>query len=141
MKKIVSKFIPLPRKDVDTDMIIPAEFLKTTSRDGLGEHLFARLREAEKDFPTERSIYRNAEILVARDNFGCGSSREHAAWALADRGIRVVIAPSFADIFKKNATSNNILPIELPELAVEWLLTLEERSLVLLWKLISIAKR
>lgn len=128
MKKIVSKFVPLPRKDVDTDMIIPAEYLKTTSRQGLGKHLFARLREEEADFVMDREIYQNAEILVARDNFGCGSSREHAAWALADRGIRVVIAPSFADIFRKNAINNNILPVVLPELAVEWLLTLEQRT-------------
>ena len=128
MKKIVSKFIPLPRKDVDTDMIIPAEYLRTTSKDGLGEHLFARLRQEDKNFCIDDELYNDAEVLVARDNFGCGSSREHAAWALQGRGIRAVIAPSFADIFRKNAINNGILPIVLPELAVEWLLTLEQRS-------------
>ncbi len=115
MKKINSKIIPLFRKDIDTDLIIPAEFLTVTDKIGLGKHLFARLREMEKDFPFNLAKYEGAEILVAGDNFGCGSSREHAAWALADWGIKVIIAPSFSDIFLSNAMKNGILPVILFE--------------------------
>lgn len=106
MKIVKSKIVPVGRKDVDTDLIIPAEFLTVTTRDGLGEHLFARVRD---ELELER--FKGREILVAGANFGCGSSREHAAWALADWGVKVVIAPSFADIFYNNALKNGILPV------------------------------
>ncbi len=110
---------PMPAANVDTDKIIPARFLKTIKRSGLGTHLFDGLRYlpdgAERpDFVLNQPAYRKAEILIAHDNFGCGSSREHAAWALLDFGIRCVIAPSFADIFHGNALKNGILPIALP---------------------------
>jgi 3-isopropylmalate/(R)-2-methylmalate dehydratase small subunit len=110
---------PLDLENVDTDKIIPARFLKTIKRTGLGVHLFDSLRYdstgAEKpDFVLNQPKYRHAEILIAGDNFGCGSSREHAPWALLDFGIRCVIAPSFADIFHGNCFKNGILPIALP---------------------------
>jgi 3-isopropylmalate/(R)-2-methylmalate dehydratase small subunit len=110
---------PLPTANVDTDQIIPARFLKTIKRTGLGKSLFAGLRYeadgAEKpDFVLNQEPYRKAEILIAHENFGCGSSREHAPWALLDFGIRCVIAPSFADIFHNNSYKNGVLPITLP---------------------------
>jgi 3-isopropylmalate/(R)-2-methylmalate dehydratase small subunit len=110
---------PLPLANVDTDKIIPARFLKTIKRTGLGEHLFDSLRfdgtGAERpDFVLNQPPYRQAEILIAHENFGCGSSREHAPWALLDFGIRCVIAPDFADIFHNNCFKNGILPIRLP---------------------------
>ena len=109
---------PLPLANVDTDKIIPARFLKTIKRSGLGVHLFASLRyendETEKpDFVLNAPQYRHAQVLIAHENFGCGSSREHAPWALLDFGIRCVIAPSFADIFFNNCFKNGILPIVL----------------------------
>jgi 3-isopropylmalate/(R)-2-methylmalate dehydratase small subunit len=108
----------LPMRDVDTDKIIPARFLKTIARTGLGRNLFDALRygadgREAPDFVLNREPWRGAEILIAHENFGCGSSREHAAWALLDFGIRCVIAPSFADIFTNNAFRNGILPIAL----------------------------
>ena len=114
---------PLNVANVDTDKIIPARFLKTIKRTGLGKSLFADMRyEADgsekADFVLNQTKYRHAEILVAGDNFGCGSSREHAPWALLDFGIRCVIAPSFADIFFNNCFKNGILPIALPEAVV-----------------------
>jgi len=110
---------PLPMANVDTDKIIPARFLKTIERSGLGIHLFDTLRYddggAERpDFILNQPFYRNAQILIAHENFGCGSSREHAPWALLDFGIRCVIAPDFADIFHGNCFKNGILPITLP---------------------------
>jgi 3-isopropylmalate/(R)-2-methylmalate dehydratase small subunit len=115
---------PLPMINVDTDMIIPKQFLKTIKRSGLGESLFFEMRYddagAEKpDFVLNREPYRGAQILIAGDNFGCGSSREHAPWALLDFGIRCVIAPSFADIFYNNCFKNGILPVVLPREQVE----------------------
>jgi 3-isopropylmalate/(R)-2-methylmalate dehydratase small subunit len=111
---------PLNVANVDTDMIIPARFLKTIKRTGLGVSLFANIRynadgSEKPDFVLNQPKYRKAEILVVGDNFGCGSSREHAPWALLDFGIRCVIAPSFADIFFNNCFKNGILPIALPE--------------------------
>ncbi|WP_421999700.1 3-isopropylmalate dehydratase small subunit [Reyranella sp.] len=111
---------PLPMANVDTDMVIPKDYLKVTDRTGLGRHLFAEMRYeangAERaDFVLNRPAWRKAEIIVALDNFGCGSSREHAAWALRDFGIRCVIAPSFADIFFNNCFKNGILPVALPK--------------------------
>jgi len=114
---------PLNVANVDTDKIIPARFLKTIKRTGLGKSLFADMRynadgSEKPDFVLNQAKYRHAQILVAGDNFGCGSSREHAPWALLDFGIRCVIAPSFADIFFNNCFKNGILPIPLPEAEV-----------------------
>jgi 3-isopropylmalate/(R)-2-methylmalate dehydratase small subunit len=111
---------PLNVDNIDTDKIIPARFLKTIKRTGLGKSLFADMRynadgSEKPDFVLNQEKYRHSEILVAGDNFGCGSSREHAPWALKDFGIRCVIAPSFADIFFNNSFKNGLLPITLPE--------------------------
>ena len=107
---------PLPLINVDTDMLIPKQFLKTIKRTGLGVHLFSEMRYDEdgkeiEEFVLNKVSYRSAEILVAGDNFGCGSSREHAPWALLDFGIKVIISSSFADIFYNNCFKNGILPI------------------------------
>ncbi len=118
---------PLSIINVDTDMIIPKQFLKTILRTGLGKNLFDEMRYddngAEKpDFVLNQEPYRHAEILIAGENFGCGSSREHAPWALLDFGLRCVIAPSFADIFYNNCFKNGILPIKLPQEQVSTLM-------------------
>jgi len=115
---------PLPLVNVDTDMIIPKQFLKTIKRSGLGVNLFEEMRynddgSEKPEFVLNNAAYRDAQILVAGDNFGCGSSREHAPWALLDFGIRAVIAPSFADIFFGNCFKNGILPIVLPQEIVD----------------------
>ena len=118
-RRITGVMAPLPMINVDTDMIIPKQFLKTVKRTGLGVHLFEDLRRDPEsgveidDFVLNRAPWREARILVAGDNFGCGSSREHAPWALLDFGIRCVIAPSFADIFHANCFKNGILPVVL----------------------------
>jgi len=116
--KIKSVAAPLPLINIDTDMIIPKQFLKTIKRSGLGKNLFDEMRYDEygqelENFVLNKKAYRNANILVAGDNFGCGSSREHAPWALVDFGIKVVISTSFADIFFNNCFKNGILPIQL----------------------------
>ncbi len=118
---------PLPLMNVDTDMIIPKQFLKTIKRTGLGEHLFYEMRyrvdgSRVDDFILHRAPYDKAKILISGANFGCGSSREHAPWALLDFGIRCIIAPSFADIFYNNCFKNGILPIVQPEAIVETLM-------------------
>ncbi len=117
---------PLPMVNVDTDKIIPKQFLKTIKRTGLSKGLFYELRFDEagnkKDFVLDQPAYKEARILVAGENFGCGSSREHAPWALLDAGIRCVIAPSFADIFYNNCLKNGILPIALPQEQVDLLM-------------------
>jgi len=113
--------VPFGLKNVDTDLIIPARFLKTTSRQGLGKGAFAALREDPANI-FDQPRYQGAPILIAGDNFGCGSSREHAPWALADMGFRVVIAPSFADIFAGNAFKNGILLVALSQAQVDRLL-------------------
>ncbi len=118
---------PMPLINVDTDMIIPKQFLKTIERTGLGRHLFDEMRytpegKERADFVLNKPAYRKARILIAGDNFGCGSSREHAPWALVDFGIRCVIAPSFADIFYNNCFQNGILPITLPQEDVDKLM-------------------
>ena len=110
---------PMPMQNIDTDKVIPARFLKTIKRSGLGVHLFDPLRydsagNERPDFILNQEPYRHAEIIIAHENFGCGSSREHAPWALADFGIRCVIAPSFGDIFYNNSLKNGLLPIRLP---------------------------
>jgi 3-isopropylmalate dehydratase small subunit len=112
---------PWGAKNVDTDVIIPAHWLKTVSREGMGRGAFETLR-ADPDNLFDRAEYQRAPILIAGDNFGCGSSREHAAWALGDLGIRVVIAPSYSDIFSGNAVKNGILPVVLPQAAIDRLM-------------------
>ncbi len=124
---------PLPMVNVDTDMIIPKQFLKTIKRSGLGVNLFDEMRydrdgNEVADFVLNQPAYRNAEILVAGENFGCGSSREHAPWAIKDFGIRCVIAPSFADIFFNNCFKNGILPIPLPQEQVDVLMEDAEKG-------------
>ena len=119
--RIEGRAIPFGAKNVDTDVIIPAEWLKTITRDGLGEGAFESIR-AEPGNIFDDPAYKGAPILIAGDNFGCGSSREHAAWALLDMGIRVVIAPSYSDIFSGNAVKNGILPVVLPQEAVDRLM-------------------
>ena len=124
---------PLPLINVDTDMIIPKQFLKTIKRSGLGANLFDEMRFDDNgneiaEFVLNKPAYRSAEILVAGDNFGCGSSREHAPWALLDFGIRAVIAPSFADIFFNNCFKNGILPIVLPQEQVDVLMEDAEKG-------------
>jgi len=123
---------PLPMVNIDTDMIIPKQFLKTIRRTGLSKGLFYELRFDEagkpKDFVLDQPAYKDTKILVAGDNFGCGSSREHAPWALLDAGIRCVIAPGFADIFYNNCFKNGILPIALPKEQVDLLMDDAERG-------------
>ncbi|PJF09641.1 3-isopropylmalate dehydratase small subunit [Pseudorhodobacter sp. MZDSW-24AT] len=118
---------PMPLVNIDTDMIIPKQFLKTIQRSGLGKNLFDEMRYTQDgqeipDFVLNQPAYRNAEIIVAGDNFGCGSSREHAPWALLDFGIRCVISTSFADIFYNNCFKNGILPIVMPQEVVDVLM-------------------
>lgn len=125
--KLTGIAAPLDIINVDTDMIIPKQFLKTIQRSGLGKNLFDEMRytpdgEEIADFVLNQAAYREAQILVAGDNFGCGSSREHAPWALLDFGIRCIIAPSFADIFYNNCFKNGILPIVLPQAEVDKLM-------------------
>jgi 3-isopropylmalate/(R)-2-methylmalate dehydratase small subunit len=125
--KITGVAAPLPMRNVDTDMIIPKQFLKTIKRTGLGKSLFFELRydDAGKEiaeFVLNQPAYRDAKILVAGENFGCGSSREHAPWALLDFGFRCIIAPDFADIFYNNCFQNGILPIKLPQAHVDKLM-------------------
>lgn len=128
MKTIKSKIIPIPRKDIDTDMIIPAKNLKTTTKDGLSAYLFQGLRLMYDKFPLNLKKYDEAKIMVTGENFGCGSSREHAAWAIADWGIKVIIAPSFSNIFYNNAMKNGIVPIVVDEKIVEKIFREERKS-------------
>jgi len=119
--------VPLDRRNVDTDAIIPARYLKTVKRTGLGEGLFFAWRyDAEgrerPEFPLNRPEYRGGKVLVAGENFGCGSSREHAVWALRDFGFRAVIAPSYSDIFRNNCLKNGVLPVTLPAAEVQSLI-------------------
>ncbi len=124
---------PLPLRNIDTDMIIPKQFLKTIQRTGLGKSLFFEMRFDQEgreipEFVLNKTAYRHAQILVTGDNFGCGSSREHAPWALLDFGIRCVIAPDFADIFYNNCFQNGILPIRLPQADVDRLMDDAQRG-------------
>jgi 3-isopropylmalate/(R)-2-methylmalate dehydratase small subunit len=123
-KKIKSIATPLDKVNVDTDQIIPKQFLKLVQKTGFGQYLFYDWRfengnKPREDFILNNSQYHDSKILLTRDNFGCGSSREHAAWALLDYGFRVIIAPSFADIFYDNCFKNGILPIKLASQTVE----------------------
>ncbi len=126
---------PLDRVNVDTDMIIPKQFLRKIERTGFGVHLFHELRyldyqgtKENPDFVLNNEPYRKATVLLTRDNFGCGSSREHAPWALADFGFRIIVAPSFADIFANNCVKNGILLVKLPSDDVQHLFDLSEKN-------------
>jgi len=124
---------PLPMINIDTDMIIPKQFLKTIKRTGLGKNLFDEMRYTQDggevaDFVLNQPAYRKASVLITGNNFGCGSSREHAPWAIADFGIRCIIAPSFADIFFNNSFKNGILPIKLPQEQVDSLMKQAENG-------------
>lgn len=124
---------PMPLVNIDTDMIIPKQFLKTIKRSGLGVHAFDEMRYDQDggenpDFILNQDAYRSAEILVAGDNFGCGSSREHAPWALKDFGIKAIVSTSFADIFYNNCFKNGILPIVMPQEAVDALMADAEKG-------------
>ena len=117
---IVSKAVPLPIEEVDTDQIIPARFLKATTKEGFGNNLFRDWRYDDKDQPKADFIlndasYKGSKILVAGKNFGCGSSREHAAWALTDYGFKVVVSSFFADIFRNNSLNNGLLPVQVSQ--------------------------
>lgn len=121
VKQVEGRAYPFGQKNVDTDVIIPAKWLKTISRDGLGEGAFESVR-AQKGNVFDDPEFAGAKILIAGDNFGCGSSREHAAWAMDDMGIKAVIAPSFSDIFSGNAFKNGLLAIALPQEAIDRLM-------------------
>ena len=132
-KTLTGVAAPLPIRNIDTDMIIPKLHLKTITRTGLGRVLFEEMRyddagNEKPDFVLNKPAYREAKIIVAGDNFGCGSSREHAPWALLDFGIRCVISTSFADIFYNNCFKNGILPIQLPQEDVDKLMDDAERG-------------
>ena len=132
-EKLAGVAAPMPLVNIDTDMIIPKVFLKTIKRSGLGVNLFDEMRydregNEKPDFVLNKPQYRDAKILVAGDNFGCGSSREHAPWAIADFGIKCVISTSFADIFYNNCFKNGILPLVLPEDAVDTLMKDAEKG-------------
>ncbi len=125
--------IPLPRNDIDTDQIIPARFLKTTNKVGLGQQAFFDWRydgagEPRADFPLNQPQYAGASVLVAGNNFGCGSSREHAPWALLGAGLRAVVSTDFADIFRNNALKNGLLPVVVDEETQQQLLSLAEED-------------
>ncbi len=128
VRRINSRIAVLPRSDVDTDQIIPARFLTTTSREGLGAHLFNDWRfhadgSEKPDFVLNKAESKGCEVLVAGHNFGCGSSREHAPWSLLDYGIRAVVSTGIADIFRSNSLKNGLLPVVVDEETHEWLMS------------------
>ena len=130
---LTARLLPLPVNDIDTDQIIPARFLKATDKNGMGEALFADWRynadgSPKPDFALNKPEYTAAQILLAGDNFGCGSSREHAPWALTGYGFRAVISTSFADIFRNNALKNGLLPIAVDAATYQELLDLTEEA-------------
>ena len=125
VSQVEGRAVPFGRKNIDTDLIIPARWLKTVTREGLGRGAFETVREDPANV-FDQPEFKHAPILVAGDNFGCGSSREHAAWALLDMGVRAVIAPSFSDIFAGNAFKNGILTVALPQEQVDRLLEVAE---------------
>ncbi|MGI3163792.1 3-isopropylmalate dehydratase small subunit [Pseudooceanicola sp. 200-1SW] len=132
-EKVSGIAAPMPLVNIDTDMIIPKQYLKTIKRSGLGVHAFAEMRYDDEgneipDFVLNKPAYRDSQIIVAGDNFGCGSSREHAPWALADFGIKVVISTSFADIFFNNCFKNGMLPIVMPQEVVDVLMQDAEKG-------------
>jgi 3-isopropylmalate/(R)-2-methylmalate dehydratase small subunit len=132
IKKIQSRFVPLPIENIDTDQIIPARFLKATTREGFGINLFRDWRYEQDDITRPKSNFilndpsYGGEILVAGKNFGCGSSREHAAWSLYDHGFRIVVSSFFADIFKSNALNNGLLPVQVSEVFLQQIFSLKK---------------
>jgi len=136
LKEIRSRFVPLPVENIDTDQIIPARFLKATTRDGFGKNLFRdwRYRNNDEQQPIHGFVLNqpqySGEILVAGKNFGCGSSREHAAWALKDYGFKAVVSSFFADIFKNNALNNGVLPVKVSELFLARIFELGPEDLI-----------
>lgn len=128
--QIAGRAYPFGMKNVDTDIIIAAEWLKTISRSGLGKGAFEALRKSDADNVFDDPSYAGSPILIAGDNFGCGSSREHAAWALNDMGIKAVIAPSFSDIFASNAFKNGILTVALPQEAIDRLMEVAQTDAI-----------
>ncbi len=121
-KSLTAKVMPIPLTDIDTDMIIPAQFLTSVSKEGYGENLFRRLRDKDPQFPLNQTKYKDAAIMLTDNNFGCGSSREHAVWAILSAGFKVVISKSFADIFFSNSAKNGLVLVTLPEQIVDELL-------------------
>ncbi len=126
-KKVRGKILPLPRADVDTDQIIPAKYLKRIERTGFGEFAFDAWRK-DPDFVLNDDRYDGAEVLVTGPNFGCGSSREHAPWALQQMGLKAIVAPSFADIFRNNCAKIGLLTVELPQDSIDRLIARAEDS-------------
>ncbi len=126
LSRISGKAYPFGAKNIDTDIIISSEWLKTITREGLGKGAFESIRVGHPDNVFDNPEYAGSPILIAGDNFGCGSSREHAAWAIGDMGVRVVIAPSYSDIFSGNAVKNGILPVVLPQAAIDRLMEVAE---------------
>lgn len=122
IQKIVGQTIPLAMNDVDTDLIIPAQYLTSTDTKGFGQYAFQRLKEQDANFVFNQPQFRKANILISRHSFGCGSSREHAVWALQEAGIEAVIAISFADIFTNNSSKNGLVLITLPEATINSML-------------------
>jgi 3-isopropylmalate/(R)-2-methylmalate dehydratase small subunit len=127
IQSITSRTVVLPRTDIDTDQIIPARFLRTTSREGLGKQLFADWRylpdgAPNPDFELNKPSAQGCKVLVGGRNFGCGSSREHAPWALLDHGIRAVVSSEFADIFRSNALKNGLVPVVVDDTTLQWLI-------------------
>jgi 3-isopropylmalate/(R)-2-methylmalate dehydratase small subunit len=127
IQSITSRTVVLPRTDIDTDQIIPARFLRTTSREGLGKQLFADWRylpdgAPNPDFELNKPSAQGCKVLVGGHNFGCGSSREHAPWALLDHGIRAVVSSEFADIFRSNALKNGLVPVVVDDTTLQWLI-------------------
>ena len=120
--QIIGKAIPLAMNDVDTDLIIPAQYLTAVTRAGFGENLFKRLREGHPDFVFNQDKFKDANILITQSNFGCGSSREHAVWALQEAGIQAIIAESFADIFFGNSAKNGLVLIKQPKETIQQML-------------------
>jgi 3-isopropylmalate/(R)-2-methylmalate dehydratase small subunit len=129
-QNVMSSVIPLDMDNVDTDMIIPAQFLTKIDKQGYGDHLFQRLREQNSDFVLNDPRYKNAQILLTKANFGCGSSREYAVWAILQSGIRVIIAKSYSDIFYNNAAKNGLLLISLESSIIDFLLKIAKDNVV-----------
>lgn len=134
LKNIHSRFVPIPLENIDTDQIIPARFLKATTRDGFGKNLFRDWRyvnddenQPKTDFNLNKPEYKGT-ILVAGKNFGCGSSREHAAWSIADYGFNIVVSSFFADIFKNNALNNGLLPVQVSDEFLEKIFNLDNTT-------------
>ena len=120
--KLTSKVVPLPAKDVDTDQIIPAQYMTSISKEGYGQNLFRRLKEQDPNFPLNLDKFKDAKIIIADNNFGCGSSREHAVWALMSGGFKAIIAKDFADIFYNNSAKNGLMLVSLPEDVIDRIL-------------------